>query len=773
MSVIDRLKAQGFRGATQALQLDFRPSDKIAFIYGESGSGKSCVADAMEFALRGVPGSLVEKSGVTLKTHLPSAGQKPAAVKVEVSGKVSGQVVSWGCHLNGNTPILTGGGQRPRVAVLRRSKLADFVEATPADRYKRLFDFIDVPLGIHSEDELREAQKNAKAAVETASASERVASDAIQELWIRAGSPPPDSLQWAETIVGSKSGQSEAERQFLVKLCSTIEELQSRVEVLDAAKSDLSVALTEAAQAKARLAGLSSGDSDGQLAGVLSAAKSYLDVHDDAKTCPVCEKPTEAKQLILALTKRLKAMKAVTDAATAVQSATTGVTGKQAVHRAAVKSVRASAAVMLALVEKDKALSGLTSTLVCDDCAAVKVEGADDADMERAARALATLLNAGKASLLQRRDELAVASSLEVSLARVRSSRKAAELEKALWDSLKAALAIVERCRKEYVNDILKSVADEADHLYKRIHRNEPLGDFKLWLDASRKSSLNLTGTFEGVLDAPPQAYYSESHLDTLGLCIFVALEKRADAANKVLVLDDVLTSVDQPHLEGTMALLQDEASNFGQMVITTHYGRFFEDFKRRHARGAGVQFIKLRKWSFSSGIRADSVLLPVEELQSALNAAPFDRQAAASKAGNLLESVLEYYARKLACRVPLKDTGYVLGDLLPALLSVGDNLKMGMRAAVGGPLPANWEALTPLLQRIWEWSSVRNLVGAHFNLEGANLSDDEVREFGQMVSEFHSKLVCPHCHEMARRNDSNSFWECGCRRFCLMPLRA
>src|SRR5690606_40582059 len=63
---------------------------------------------------------------------------------------------------------------------------------------------------------------------------------------------------------------------------------------------------------------------------------------------------------------------------------------------------------------------------------------------------------------------------------------------------------------------------------------------------------------FGGKKDAPPQAYFSDSHLDTLGLCVFLALAERDAPEEKLLVLDDVLGSVDEPHVERIIGMVYD-----------------------------------------------------------------------------------------------------------------------------------------------------------------------------------------------------------------------
>ena len=43
---INRLKIEGFRGATQPLDLEFDASKPVVLIFGENGAGKSTIVDA-------------------------------------------------------------------------------------------------------------------------------------------------------------------------------------------------------------------------------------------------------------------------------------------------------------------------------------------------------------------------------------------------------------------------------------------------------------------------------------------------------------------------------------------------------------------------------------------------------------------------------------------------------------------------------------------------------------------------------------------------------
>src|SRR5690606_36531217 len=101
-----------------------------------------------------------------------------------------------------------------------------------------------------------------------------------------------------------------------------------------------------------------------------------------------------------------------------------------------------------------------------------------------------------------------------------------------------------------------------------------------------------------------PRAFLSEGHLDSLGLCIFLATVKIFNAPGTLLVLDDVLTSIDRDHRHRVGELLLDEFADY-QVILTTHDEHWFELLKSV-TRARGVQgnwkFTKVEAWSVERG---------------------------------------------------------------------------------------------------------------------------------------------------------------------------
>ena len=93
-------------------------------------------------------------------------------------------------------------------------------------------------------------------------------------------------------------------------------------------------------------------------------------------------------------------------------------------------------------------------------------------------------------------------------------------------DFLSKILQIVESKRKLYIENILNSISNDVETLYSKLHPKEGLNNINLFLKPNVQGSLEIKSNFQYKTDIPPQAYFSDSHLDTLGICIFYSYGK-------------------------------------------------------------------------------------------------------------------------------------------------------------------------------------------------------------------------------------------------------
>lgn len=85
MPRIDRIRIHNFRGASAPFTLGFAKQKPLVVIFGENGTGKTTIVDALDAVGNGSGGSLTTKSSTTLRTHLPTLGKKPSDMVMEVT----------------------------------------------------------------------------------------------------------------------------------------------------------------------------------------------------------------------------------------------------------------------------------------------------------------------------------------------------------------------------------------------------------------------------------------------------------------------------------------------------------------------------------------------------------------------------------------------------------------------------------------------------------------------------------------------------------------
>ena len=157
-SRIERLQICAFRGATIELVIAFDPGKPVTMIFGENGTGKSTIVDAIGFVCNGALGSLNHKklgAGHRKESYIRAIGRAYTDVRVEM--QYGGGIFTAGHSDRGAT--LDVATDRPQAYILRRAELLRFIEGDASARYKEVAKFIDIP-GIEiAENALREVVK--------------------------------------------------------------------------------------------------------------------------------------------------------------------------------------------------------------------------------------------------------------------------------------------------------------------------------------------------------------------------------------------------------------------------------------------------------------------------------------------------------------------------------------------------------------------------------------------------------------------------------------
>ncbi len=112
---ITKTQLTGFRGATEDFEIDFDHNKDMTILFGENGSGKSSILDAIDVVCCGSKGCLEGVSvGQSPGQYLRALGSQPAALKVTVHSKSE----TWTGTMQRNAISVVGPDGIPRVNIL-------------------------------------------------------------------------------------------------------------------------------------------------------------------------------------------------------------------------------------------------------------------------------------------------------------------------------------------------------------------------------------------------------------------------------------------------------------------------------------------------------------------------------------------------------------------------------------------------------------------------------------------------------------------------------
>ncbi len=761
------LTLSAFRGATATFKLEFEKGKKLTLIYGENGTGKTTICDAFEFLAFERVGSIEDRGmGKGLEKFWPTAGKPASALRIDLEtsvAKCTGTVVSKKASVS---PV----SARPRIELLRQRQILELIQAQPAARYEKIKRFIDIEAVERSEETLRQLGKTLATEKQQAQHAESENLAALQDFYEAAGKPAGlNPVTWAKKKLAEPVTELGADITAIGKLRAAFEALKAFPERLESGRVAVAATKDALATAEKALADAiaSATEGAGEALAVLETGRDYLHAHPAAAECPLCGSDEKISGLADSIEERLKTLASLQAADAAKKKQQSTLSGAEAAL------TQAEADYQKAIAAFDAAQKGhswkaevkLPSDAAPTEPAKLAAWLADNA-------AVAGSWPAVEASWHEERKFVAALKTASERYETNVTRRK--ELE-ALTPKVDQALTQCVEERQKFTDGIISEIAQEVGKLYEAVHPGEGLDAIALPLDPAKRASMELMAKFAG-LDAPPQAYFSQSHLDTLGLCVFLALAARDRSAETVLILDDVLGSVDEPHVERVIGMIYELSTKFQHTIVTTHYRPWREKFRWGWLKpGQSCQFVELTGWAIDDGIRVVTSLPEIDRLKALLNESPIDPQAICSKAGVVLEAVLDYLTQKYECAVPRRQgAAYTLGDLLPAISGkLREALKVEIRDGIteSSAAPTSTIALKPILDELARIAQVRNAFGAHFKAISFELLDTDAVGFAKHVVQLVDALTHPE-HGWPSNDKSGSYWRNSADSRRLHPLK-
>lgn len=785
-SRIKKIELDHFRGASQPSVIEFDPTKNTVVIFGENGRGKSTIVDAIDMVANELPGSLAGRPSTSTKQHLPTIGSdhQKLSVKLYIDG------MQWEAFLDGSTICVSGNDPCPTIHILRRNQLLRLIETQPAQRYEALRRFVDVDGVEQSEQNLRDCVRETNSELTSLSRQLIDAHNELEKLWKAEQSPGENCLKWAQEKSQVDISNMETLADYLKSLIDSISDVIKSKDRFDSTSSDYQgkYADLKAVEKEIKSGPVLSAEEAIKLLNVLEQTQTYiLETKELITECPVCEQPVVADQLKESIQKRLASMTEFKKLDERKKVAEKQLQGSKNTLSRDFDQLLEQSRNMIDIISNNKHLDVLELVIDVEKYIGLSKHDLDNKKKHGLCIELVNTISICIDTLRSRHMELQKDINQHNAIKNhynniVGRAENASHVEKVL-EALQKTLEIIHSKRIEFTQTILDEVAGECNSLYSRIHPNEPLGNCTLSLDPDRRHSLHQRAEFERQQGIPPQAYFSDSHLDTLGFCVWLSIAKRGIAQDTIIVLDDVFTSVDSVHLRRIVELLTDEAENFDQVIITTHYRQWRDRYRYMQSASGNVHLIELHRWSLERGVRACNSKLVLEELREALGKEPFDRQDIASRAGILLESIFDTLALQYGCRTRhTRNDDHTLMELSNGCSGLFRKLQIGKSHQLAH-LPLTVEQIRAAQEEdftitcpldtfsgIKDSSFVRNQVGCHYNLSGMGISDEEVERFGNDVLSLATAITCQNCGTIPGRKEGTHFG-CPCGLTKLMPL--
>lgn len=755
---LHRLTMRSFRGVPGELTIDFGEGQSIA-VYGDNGTGKSTIADALEWFFTGEIELLSHEGRQHAVRNLGGASAGETSVELETSGDLGGTVG----FPDGRSPDAFDVGAR-ETFLLRGRTLADFINKSKTEKWKALAEI----LGLEAVEELRQdlqrsrtdLKKQVKTAGERVKASASALSSdgsAVSEQGVLANVQSfcrslsvdvPASLErvtsplWIATVAGEAPQKSAPSFDALVEAL--------RVPELDAEALRRWNAVVESGKQGDVdwLTLLKDGDA------LLSSSKTAL-VH-----CPLCGQNVDGAALAAnvraALTALLDRSREAEEASTALRSFCDRLDAAAQDRRALFAQARGNGIDLTAPPRVPEELSTALERGAVLDPAVAEELCASMAGWDESARVSVASAASDTSATGDTRDaRLAMLAALA---GQIRVWRAAvAEQEHA-----KRALALAERIydayqkrQKEQLEGILESISRRVAEIYQALHPGEDLGG--ITVEPWTAKGIELAVDFHGSRQRPPHGVLSESHLNSLAIALFLAMAQTFNEKLRFLVLDDVINSFDVEH-RGQLASLLAEKFDDWQLIVLTHDHQFFEHLSRR---APSWKRLEITSWSYDGGPRTtkyDSVGI-LGEARDRLGQG--DVNGAATKARRALEELLQEICERLEAELPFRrgtaNDRRELGEVF-----------RGVRRALKEHAKPMLASIEPLLKNLE--ADVQATLNVEAHASRGKSGEREVAAALGRIGELDRAWTCPECRTRIWHKGTPESSRCKCGKSLFPP---
>ncbi len=669
MTAIRKISLQACRGFLERREIAMSAGKRpvSVCVFGDNGSGKSSIADAIEFffAADGLIGRLKKKqnenfAGASALVHARAASRK---VRTEVEFELAdGSVVRRTANGSGTASELPNESIRiletsPVPMLMRSWEMKTFVaDVKGADRYTILARWVGLSRLTELQDALTKIEgKIRKDDWRRPTEAKAVHDRSIETLTNRKlqSWSAPALVKWINGEITSVTAgriktlaklselerveaeieaaqSSEATRSLLAQYETVVEALRS----LSSDESPFAAMTRQSAHraaAHADVERLKEASSNSGLLALWSEARDHLTAaHDDH--CPVCSRPFDAavsrKSVLTRLEKSLAGLQALSEAEDRLKASVARLTQDRAAMNGAIAMVTRALENL-----DDPTLSALRDAL-SDVKAAASQSKAGPSEFDRSLRSAIDQMglivkpavkHASTQAERLRKEAGSPYAALLVSVSKLidvrdewtKADAEERQLER-VAEQYKMVAAAIRAEVRAHVKAIIEQLESDVRAIYAALRGNDehvPVVDVDVSDD---KKSMSVTVSLFGVEGVPPSGYLSDSQLNSLGLAIYLAAVRRFNAGFPFVVLDDIMSSYDASHRLNLVHVI-DQYLQSHQVIVTTHDEVFFSEMKAALASNGNWHFLRLKPWMLETGVRFQDDVPPDEDIERRL----------------------------------------------------------------------------------------------------------------------------------------------------------
>ncbi|UJG43126.1 MAG: AAA family ATPase [Candidatus Heimdallarchaeum endolithica] len=766
-SKIKKVKINSLRGIRD---LELQIDGKKLLIYGENGTGKSSIVDAIEFFFSGTISHLKGVRGISLQNHGPHIHFEKDDMNVEITFNPGNITLTRNFSFMSSPPEhLKSYFQitQKSAFILRRSQVLEFIISRPAERFRAIGSIIGIESLDNIELEMKKVFDKIKGDIEFCNKQfKKIKNElsnimnkkiggiddilpTINKMLKEVNYPQMKSLEmfdeYSEKLLSYTKKTKSFDKIHLLKMIRETtthklveEEIEKKIYLLN---TKITKILDEDFILKKYIHNI--------LYNGLTILK-----EQKSEKCPLCEQDIERQNLMERVESRLNTLNDLSNTASEIRELSANIIKEIEVIVNKLNNVNLHVKLVAELSELSIQIE---EQVICLKEIIKKISSTGDFKSNIEVKIIEQQFNKVKKlwkyiskkseNLLEvadiSKEEKEVLDKIRkiekvrnktVEILNVQSKIKKYQKSFILAEKMYYTFSEVKKAK---IQEIFRNIQNNIQQYFKIIHPSEPFENIELHIIPERRASTELRLDIFGREREDPRALISEGHLDSLGLCIFLSFIKKFNKDCSLIILDDVVSTVDSKHRENICKLLLEEFKD-KQLIITTHDELWYDQllsYQRVYNMENDFKNMVIVKWSINTGPIIQPYKTRWERIQEKIDKG--DKNGAGNEGRQYLEWILTEICERMRAQVSFKKSGrYELGELLDSAKKRLDKLLKDSEFK-----DKIKEAFENLETKVF----LGNIL-SHENKITKKVSLNEVESFCSSVKNLHNQFLCSTC---------------------------